>query len=67
MKRCLIACCGCHWFGNFEEDGEDELNYNCIGTDDTWHAKKDFEELEVPDDCPHKKTQEAMQEEEPIE
>jgi hypothetical protein len=67
MKRCLCACHGCYWFGNFEEDGDDGLNYNCIGTDDTWFSKKDYEEQEVPDDCPHQDLHETMQEEETIE
>lgn len=77
MKRCMSACRGCYWFGNFEEDSpasalsygaskEDVLHYNCIGTDDTWYSKKDYKELEVPDDCPCQDLHEALQDEKPI-
>jgi L,D-peptidoglycan transpeptidase YkuD (ErfK/YbiS/YcfS/YnhG family) len=65
MKRCLMACRGCYWFGNFE-DGEDGLDYNCIGTDDTWCSKKEYEELEVPDDCPYQDLHEELQDEKSV-
>jgi hypothetical protein len=73
MKRCLIICRGCYWFGNFEEElastesyGVAKKDYTCIGTDDTWYSKKDYKELEVPDDCPCQDLHEALQDEKPI-
>ena len=66
MKRCIDVCVGCYWFENYGEEGEEAPNYICLGTDDTWYSKKEYENLEVPDDCPRQSLQEAMQTEEPI-
>jgi hypothetical protein len=61
MKRCQNVCVGCCWFGDYEEDGEDALNYICLGNDHTWYSKKEYGNVEVPDDCPYQALHDSMQ------